>query len=326
MKIVFFNSAEFEISKYSQENETFSHQLDFVAEPLSEANLNVCIGAEAISVFVSNKLDETLLEKISKVGVKYILLRSTGYDHVDLDAAKKFGIKVMNVPDYSPSSVAEHALLLTLMLLKKIKHIDSRIEEANFSLEGLMGAKLSGKTVGVVGYGKIGSAFAKLLQGFDCEVLVYDPYVEVLNANDKSVNLEQLLQTSDIISLHCPLNSETQYLLDKQALKNIKPTALIVNTGRGPLINTRDLLEALDENQIAGAGLDVYEYEAGLFFKDHEGAKIDDELFLELVKRKNVLVTPHTAFFTDEAVKNIANIVLQNAQDLEQSGHCANQV
>jgi len=272
-------------------------------------------GYEAVSIFVSDDASAPVLQILSKAGVKFLALRSAGYNHVDLGEAKKLNIKVARVPDYSPYAVAEHAVTLMLALNRKLIRAHNRVMEQNFSLDGLVGFDMHGKTVGIIGTGKIGSLVAKIMRGFGCRILANDKIEnEELKIKYDVVytDCETLCKESDIITLHVPLTSETKYLIDTNCISKMKRGVMLINTSRGALINTRVVIEAIKTGQIGYLGLDVYEEESGLFFEDRSEEILKDDMIARLMTFNNVLITSHQAFLTDTALKNIAETTICN--------------
>jgi D-lactate dehydrogenase len=272
-------------------------------------------GARAISCFAHDKLDKSTLECLKKQGVEMISLRSAGYSHLDIQAAKELGFTITRVPSYSPQAIAEHALGLLMCLNRKYIKANQRVRDLNFTLEGLQGHTLFGKTVGVIGAGNIGKAFINIMLGLGCKVLVVDPQVDPAVAqkeNCEYMDLKTMLKQSDIISLHCPLNEKTHHIIDKKEFALMKPHVLLINTGRGALINTEQLIQAIKKKQVGGVALDVYEYEEHIFFKDLSEQGIDDDQLARLLTFPNVIITSHQAFFTYEALENIAQISVEN--------------
>ncbi|AOE49863.1 NAD(P)-dependent oxidoreductase [Kangiella sediminilitoris] len=316
MHIIFFGVQDFEQQIYKSKNqELFNFELSLVNDNFSEDNARLLSQADAISIFANNPLDDSLLALAASCGIKLILLRSTGYDHVDLKAAKRLGITVMNVPAYSPQSVAEHAVTLLLCLYRKIFVLRQQLQRQNFKLNGNLGESVYDKTVGVIGVGDIGTAFARIMRGFGCKVLGYDPVINRLETPDLEwVPLDELYERSDIISLHCPLNESTQQLINKDTLQLMKEGVTILNTSRGRVIQTDDLLDALESQKVRYAGLDVYDKEKGLFFQQHHEPIADDN-FNRLTSMDNVIITPHIAFYTSDSINNIAHTTLLNAKD-----------
>ncbi|HWL53251.1 MAG TPA: 2-hydroxyacid dehydrogenase [Chthoniobacteraceae bacterium] len=272
-------------------------------------------GAEAVCVFVNDRVDRLCLEALARVGVRLVALRCAGYNQVDLDAARANGIAVVRVPAYSPHAVAEHTVGLLLTLNRKIHRAYNRVREQNFSLSGLVGFDLFGKTVGIIGTGKIGRLTAQIFRGFGAEVIAHDPYPARAWASAhqvRYVELDALLATSDIISLHAPLTSATLHLLNHETLARVKPGVFIVNTSRGKLIQTQALIAALKSRRVGGVALDVYEEEEGVFFEDLSGQVLLDDELARLLAFPNVLVTAHQAFLTHEALGEIARVTIDN--------------
>lgn len=317
MNIAIYSTKQYEKEYLSKANQ--HHTLHFFDEMLSIETVDKSKGCSAVCCFVTDILDKNVLENLAALGIKLIALRSAGYDHVNLEAAKALAITVVNVPQYSPQAVAEFAVALILILNRKILIAYQHGLNNNFSLDGLMGFNLNNKTVGVIGTGRIGTAFVKIMQGFGCKVLAYDPIPNdtCLALGVKYVSLKELLSDSNIISLHCPLTKTNHHMLSEKEFNQCRSDAILINTGRGALIDTSALINALEQKKIAAAGLDVYENERGLFFIDHHNNKINDELFIKLQKMPNVLITPHQAFFTEEALTNIAKTTFDNISAFE---------
>jgi D-lactate dehydrogenase len=277
---------------------------------------------------VNDRVDAAALRVLDEKGVRLIALRSAGYNHVDVSAAARLGLPVVRVPEYSPHAVAEHAVALVLALDRKIHRAHARVREGNFSLDGLVGFDLHRKTVGIVGAGRIGAVAATIFLGFGCKVLAHDPRprAELEDRGVRFVPLPSLLAASDVISLHAPLTPATHHLLDTAALSVCKPGVLIVNTGRGALIDSRALIDALKRGRVGGAGLDVYEEEEGLFFRDLSDRVLQDDVLARLLTFPNVLVTSHQAFLTREALGNIADTTLGSVQAFERGEPLAHEV
>jgi D-lactate dehydrogenase len=275
-----------------------------------------------VCAFVNDHLDKKTLQTLAAGGTQLIALRSAGFNHVDLASAQTLGLRVARVPEYSPHAVAEHAVALILSLNRKIHRAYNRVREGNFSLNGLVGFDLNKKTVGVIGTGRIGSVMAKILSGFGCQVIAHDivQNPQLVEIGVKYVSLEEILRNSDIISLHVPLTPQTHHLIDERALALTKPGVMLINTGRGALIETSALIKSLKSGHIGSAGLDVYEEEEGLFFEDLSGQILQDDKLARLLTFPNVLLTSHQAFLTEEALGNIAQVTLQNISEFE-SGH-----
>lgn len=272
-------------------------------------------GAQAVCVFVNDRVDRACLEQLARLGVKLVALRCAGFNNVDLKAAKELGLAVTRVPAYSPHAVAEHTVALLLALNRKIHRAYNRVRELNFSLNGLVGFDLAGKTVGVIGTGKIGRIAAQIFHGFEMRVLAYDPQPAPDWARERGIEyvpLPRLLAESDIVSLHVPLLPDTHHLLRAETIGAMKRGAVVVNTSRGRLIDTTALIEALKSGQLGGVALDVYEEEEGLFFEDHSGEVLQDDELSRLLTFPNVLITAHQAFLTAEALAEIARVTTEN--------------
>ncbi|MFV7669015.1 2-hydroxyacid dehydrogenase [Shewanella sp. Iso12] len=326
MKIGFFSAKRYDMQHFNRTNQAFGAQIEYFDVRLCMQTVKLAYGFEVICAFVNDELNDEVLTELAVNGTRIIAMRCAGFNNVDLDAAKRLGMNVVNVPAYSPESVAEHTVALMLTLNRKIHKAYQRTRDANFSLEGLVGFNMFGKTVGVVGTGKIGIATIKVLLGFGCKVLAFDPYpnpqVEALGA--RYVTLDEMYQQSDIISLHCPLTAENRHLLNADSFAKMKPGMMVINTSRGGLLNAIDAMEALKLGQIGSLGLDVYENEKELFFEDKSNEVIQDDVFRRLSACHNVIFTGHQAFLTEEALGAIAHTTLSNVQKLlsgERSGN-----
>ncbi len=314
--------------------ESFSDQIppgldvSFFESTLNEKTAKLADGFDAVCVFVNDTVNSEVIDKLSDLGIKTIALRCAGYNNVDLHRASEKGMQVCRVPAYSPYAVAEHALGLILSLNRKYHRAHSRVREGNFALDGLMGFDMRGKTIGVIGTGKIGQIFIETISGFGMKVLAYDKYPsEALKEKGvEYVELEQLYRQSDIISLHCPLTQETYHLINSYALKSMKDGVMIINTSRGPLIETAAIINGLKTGKIGYVGLDVYEEEEELFFEDHSDNVIHDDTFVRLQTFPNVLITAHQAFFTKEALANIRSTTYSNLKEIAETGTCGNLV
>jgi D-lactate dehydrogenase len=305
------------------------HELAFTEQLLNETTALLAKGFQVVSLFTSDNASAEVLAKLNECGVKYIALRSAGCDHVDLAEAKSLGIKVANVPDYSPYAIAEHTVAILLALNRKIVLGQQLIRQNDFRLNELVGFDLHGKTVGIVGTGKIGSAFAKIMYGFGCKLLAYD--IEVNEALIKEtqieyVSFEKVCSQSDVISINCPLTADTKYMFDKSTFSTMKKGVVFINTSRGGIVSTKDLMEALDNGTVSFAGLDVYENEKPIFFKHHYDKKIEDELFEKLRAYPNVLITGHQAFLTNEALEGIAATTINNIDQWSKEGRSINDI
>lgn len=292
-----------------------------------EARLNpdtarLAQGAQAICAFVNDDLGGATISVLSDLGIKLIALRSAGFNHVDLRAAQAAGIAVARVPAYSPHSVAEHTVALILALNRKTHRAFNRVREGNFALDGLMGFDMHGKVAGIVGTGLIGTVLARILSGFGCELLAYDPYpsaeCEALGVH--YVEMDELLGRADIITLQCPLTPDTHHLIDDDAIARLKPGVMLINTSRGAVVDTRAVIRGLKSGQIGALGLDVYEEEADLFFEDMSQSFIPDDVFARLLTFPNVLITGHQGFFTREALRAIAETTIANITEFQSSG------
>ena len=305
------------------------HEIYFVEKLLSIETVNLAEGYEAVALFSSDNASGETLKKLHELGIKYIALRSVGYDNVDLNTAKNLGIKVANVPAYSPYSIAEHSVALLMALNRKILLGQQLMESGDYRLDHLIGFDLHGKTIGVVGTGKIGAAFTKIMNGFGCKLLGYDIETNnelVQSTNIKYTSLEELCERSDVISINCPLNEQTKYLFNKILFSKMKKGVMFINTSRGGVVNTVDLIEAIDLGIIGAAGIDVYENEKPIFFFDHTNTTINDDLFLKLKSFDNVLITGHQAFLTNEALKGITDTTIENLSSWEEKGYSINEV
>jgi D-lactate dehydrogenase len=319
MKVAIFGTQFYERDYFNKYNVGTKHELVFFDENLNAETAHLANGFKAVCVFVTDTIDKKCSEKLAKLGVKLIVLRSAGYNNVDLESAKNYNIKVLRVPAYSPQAVAEHAIALILALNRKTHKAYNQVRENNFSLEHLMGFNLFGKTIGIVGTGKIGRSFCAIMLGFGCKIIAYD-IKENEDLKQKGVlykTFDAVLSESDIISINCPLTPETQHLFDKNAFDKIKKGAMIINTSRGAIINAEDAIGALKKEQIGYLGMDVYENENELFFKDRSQSIIQDDVFERLLTFNNVLITPHQAFYTHEAVTEIVKITIKNFTDFE---------
>ncbi len=288
-------------------------ELVYHTEALSRHAVALAQDCVAVCVFVNDVLDATVLEALSGLGVRAILLRCAGYNNLDTAAASRLGLWVGYVPNYSPHAVAEHTLALVLTLNRHTHRAFARVREGNFALDGLLGSTLHGKTVGLVGLGRIGLEVARIFHGFGCRVLGCDPAVPpAFAALGTALALPALLAQADIVSLHCPLSAATHHLIDAAALAQMKPGAMLVNTSRGALVDTNAVTDALKARQLGALAIDVYEQESELFFHDHSADIIDDDVFQRLMTLPNVLVTGHQGFFTTEAMRDIAAVTARN--------------
>lgn len=315
MKLLVYSAKKFEVPFLERANKN-NHHVVFTYNALDSETAHQAVGFDAISIFSGDDASLSVLEKLRDFGVKYISLRSAGYNNIHLKCAKRFGFKVANAPDYSPYAIAEHAVALLLALNRNIVLANSQVHQYNFLQDDLLGFDLNKKTMGIVGVGNIGAIMAKIMHGFGCTILANDLIQDAKLVKDygiQYVGLEELIKKSDIVSLHVPLTHDTHYLIDEAQLKAMKKSALLINTARGAVVNTKALINALEKKKIAGYATDVYEKEKGVFFKDHSKAgNIEDELLKQLLSLENVLLTPHQAFVTKEALANIADITFYN--------------
>ncbi len=316
-KIAFFGAKPYDIASFDKVNEKYNYDIRYYKGHLNPNNVVLTQDTDAVCIFVNDTADAAVIDAMVDNGVKLLALRCAGFNNVDLKAAKG-KLPVVRVPAYSPYAVAEYSLALMLSLNRKIHRAYWRTRDGNFSLNGLMGFDMHGKTIGIIGTGKIARILIRLLKGFGMRSLAYDLYPDMKFAGEEGisyVSLDELYRESDIISLHCPLTDQTKYMIDKDSIDKMKEGVMIINTGRGQLINTNDLIEGLKEKKIAAAGLDVYEEEGEYFYEDKSDKIIDDDVLARLLSFNNVIVTSHQAFFTKEALHNIAETTLQNIED-----------
>jgi len=305
------------------------HELVFTELALNENTAHLANGFEAVVIFTSDNASEKVLMQLHNFGVKYIALRSVGYDNVDIQKAQELGIKVANVPAYSPHAIAEHAVALLLALNRKLILGQQLMNQNDFRLDRLIGFDLNGKTVGIIGTGKIGASFARIMNGFGCELLAFDiePNLELKKQiNIAYTSFEEICRKSDVISICCPLNEKTKYMFNKSAFSSMKKGVIFINTARGGIVNTIDLMDALDAKIVSAAGLDVYEYEKPIFFFDHSQAQLKDDIFEKLRSYENVLITGHQAFLTNEALSEISNTTIANLDQWTLQGMSINDI
>lgn len=326
MKVAVFSSKPYDEEFLGAANQESGHELVFFQSHLNEETAELARNYPAVCVFTNDVLNASVLQKLSAGGTCFVALRCAGYNNVDLKTAEKLKMHVVRVPAYSPYAVAEHAVGLILTLNRKLHKAYNRVREGNFSLNGLLGFDLKEKTVGIVGTGQIGRVFGHIMQGFGCNVLAYDPHPSTEGNNLHYVSLPELFQKSDIISLHCPLTPETHHLINPNTIQQMKDGVMIINTSRGGVIDTSAVIDGLKAHKIGALGLDVYEEEAEIFFEDLSGTVIDDDVLARLLTFPNVIITGHQAFFTQEAMLNIAQTTLQNLTELEKNHACPNRV
>ncbi|MDR3425918.1 MULTISPECIES: 2-hydroxyacid dehydrogenase [Silvimonas] len=315
MRIAVFDTKRYDRAGLEAANKKFGYELAFFEDRLNGTTVPLVAGFDVVCPFVNDRLDRAVLQEMARLNVRHVALRCAGFNGVDLAAAAEFGVTVTRVPAYSPEAVAEHVFALLLTLVRKTHRAYQRIREGNFSLDGLVGFNLHGRTFGVIGAGKIGVAAMKIAKGFGCRVLAYDRFPSAERAAEigcEFVDMDTLLGQSDIVSLHAPLTPETQHLINATTLKKMKQGSVIINTSRGGLIDTKALIKALKTGQLFGVGLDVYEYEEGVFFEDLSHEALKDDMLARLTTFPNVMITSHQGFLTDEALAAIAHTVLEN--------------
>lgn len=328
MKIAVFGTQFYEEEYFNKYNIGNQHELVFFKESLNSKTTHLAKGFKAVCVFVTDTIDKNCIEKLAEIGVKLIDLRCAGYNNIDLESAKDNDIIVLRVPAYSPQAIAEQSVALILTLNRKTHKAYNQVRENNFSLQNLMGFNLYGKTIGVVGTGKIGRSFCNIMLGFGCKIIAYD-IKENDDLKQKGVHYktyDEFLSTSDIISIHCPLTPKKKHLFNTKAFEKLKKGTMIINTSRGAIINAEDAIIALKKEQIGYLGMDVYEKESAIFFKDCSQTVIQDDVFERLLSFNNVLITPHQAFYTEEAVSEISKITLKNFTDFENNSVLENEV
>lgn len=324
MKIAFYSTKPYDRIWFEPLGKEYGFDIHFIEAACNQETVFMAKGYDAICIFVNDYVNAAMVEELYEMNVKAILLRSAGFNHVDVKAAED-KIVVLRVPSYSPEAVAEFAMAMLLTVSRMTHKAYNRTRDFNMSLNGLMGMDLFEKNAGVVGTGKIGQAMIKILNGFQMRVLCYDPY-PVKGLEAEYVSLEELLKQSDVVTLHCPLTSETRHMINKETIKSMKDGVYLVNTSRGGLINTDDLINAMLERKFGGVGLDVYEEEEGVFYEDRSNEIITDDNLARLMTFPNVLVTSHMGFFTKEAMQAIAHTTLENAYALENGLPLVNQV
>ena len=329
MKTAVFDTHRFDRQALERANAAYGHDLRFFEPRLAPETATLAAGFDAICSFVNDRLDAEALGILHRGGTRLLALRSAGFNHVDLGTAMGLGLTVVRVPEYSPHAVAEHAVALLLTLNRKTHRAYNRVREANFSLDGLVGFDLYGKTVGVVGTGRIGSVLLRILHGFGCRLLACDLTPDAALAQEldiRYVALDELIGTSDVISLHVPLTAGTRHLIDAAALARMKAGVILINTSRGALIDAHALVAALKRGHVGGAGLDVYEEEADVFFQDLSGQVLQDDILARLLTFPNTLITSHQAFLTHEALANIADTTLASIRAFERGLPLAHEV
>ena len=326
--IAFFGTKPYDEKSFNTANELYGFDIRYYKGHLNKNNLILTQGADVVCIFVNDTADKDIIDAMVENGVKLLALRNAGFNNVDLKAAEG-KLKVVRVPAYSPYAVAEYAVALMLTLNRKIHRAYWRTRDGNFSLHGLMGFDMHGKTVGIIGIGKIAKILIRILKGFGMNILANDLYPDYKFAQEMDItytSLDELYHNADIISLHCPLTDETKYIINADSISKMKDGVMLINTGRGMLIHTNDLIEGLKNKKIGSAGLDVYEEESEYFYEDKSDKIIDDDVLARLLSFNNVVVTSHQAFFTHEAMQNIAETTLQNIQDFINNKKLINEV
>lgn len=328
MKVAVFSTKSYDQEYFDNYNQNFHFDFSYFETALNCHTAPLAQGFDVVCVFVNDTVDEETIKILDNQGVGLIALRCAGFNNVDIEAAKKFNIKIVRVPAYSPEAVAEHAMALILTLNRKTHKAYNRVREGNFSLKNLMGFTLKNKTVGIIGTGQIGETFCKLIKGFGSSIVAFDikENPELIKLGVNYVSLDDLFAKSDIISLHCPLNEHTKHIINHNSISKMKDGVMIINTSRGALINTADVIEGLLKRKIGFLGIDVYEQEENIFFEDLSELIIDDEYIRRLMSFPNVLITSHQAFFTKEAMDEIITTTLENIQAYAEGKELHNEV
>ena len=329
MKIAFFDTHSYDKKSFTEANKAFNYEIDFRDYKLNENTAMTAQGFDVVCVFVNDVVNEAVIKTLADCGVKLIALRCAGFNNVDLKAAAAAGIKVVRVPAYSPYAVAEHGAALLLSLTRHIPQAYLRTKTANFNIEGLTGRDLFGLTAGILGTGKIGRIMADILKGFGMKIIAYDPFPNTKWAQENNieyVDLEEIFKRSDVLSLHCPLTEETKHIVNHDRMKMMKHDAVIINTGRGALIDSKALVHALKHGHIGGIGMDVYEEESKYFFSDWSTDIMTDDTLARLLTFPNVIITGHQAFLTTNALKNLADTTLENIKAFSSGNELVNEV
>jgi len=326
MKIALFDAKPYDVASFDKYKEEYGVKIKYFEAKLNEDTAELCAGYDAVCVFVNDTVNAAVIDKLESLGVRILALRCAGFNNVDVKYA--YGkLHVLRVPAYSPYAVAEHTMALLLTSIRRIHKAYIRTRDFNFSLSGMMGFDLYGKTVGIVGTGKIGRVFADICRGFGMNIIAYDKYpAKDLDGKLEYVSLDELFRRSDIISLHCPLTEESYHLIDEVSIGKCKKGVVILNTSRGALVDAEALLSAIKSRKVGAACLDVYEEESDLFFEDRSGHIIEDDVLARLISMPNVIVTSHQAFLTEEALANIARTTLGNVTDFIKNGECPNEL
>ncbi len=328
IKIAFFDTKPYDKESFNEINRNHNFDITYFRYHLTPDNMVLAQGFDAVVVFVNDAINDAMVDRLAEYGVKLIALRCSGYNNIDLKAALG-KIRIVRVPAYSPNAIAEHTVALMLSLNRKIHRAYFRTRDANFALHGLLGFNMYGRTAGVIGTGRIGKALITILRGFGMKVLAYDKFIDPDFARQNQVTYvepDELFGSSDIISLNCPLTKETEYLINRTSIAKMKKGVMIINTGRGKLIRTADLISALKSGKVGSAGLDVYEEESKFFFEDLSDRVLTDDVLARLLTFNNVIITSHQGFFTREALENIAATTLQNISDFFENKPLVNEV
>ncbi len=316
MKILFYDAQKYDKESFDRKLSMYSEiEMEYIEADLTKTTANLAHGFDAICAFVSSDVSKEVLERLAKCGIKLVLMRCAGFNNVDLEAAKELGITVLRVPAYSPEAVAEHAMTLAMAVNRHIHKAYIKVRENNFALNGLTGVNFFGKTVGIIGTGKIGAAMCRICRGFGMKVIAYDQYQNPSLPFVTYVSLEELLKESDLISLHCPLTEETYHMINHDTIQMMKDQVVLVNTSRGALISTEDLIQGIRAKKFFGVGLDVYEEETSNVFENREDDFLEHSVTARLLSFPNVIVTSHQGFLTQEALEAIADVTLSNAMD-----------
>ena len=328
MRIAFFSTKPYDRRFFDAANAAHGHEITYFEAHLAGETAPLAVGYEAVCAFVNDTVDASTIAALAAGGTRLLALRSAGFNHVDLGAAAAHDVTVVRVPAYSPHAVVEHTVGLILALERKIHRAHNRVREGNFALEGLLGRDLNGRTVGIIGTGRIGAVVARIMSGFGCRVLVHDQWTnsDVVNLGARYVDLDTLFAESDILTLHCPLTPQTRHLVDAESVGKMKPGVVIINTSRGALVDTQAVIDGLKSGRIGSVGLDVYEEEGDLFFEDLSNRIITDDVFSRLLTFPNVIITGHQAFFTNDALESIARTTLSNATVFEAGESSGNEV
>lgn len=328
MRIAVFSTKSYDQEYFEKYREDHEYEFLFFETALNKETAKLTIGFDAVCVFVNDKVDKDTISILAKNGIRLIALRCAGYNNVDIQSAKRNNIKVVRVPAYSPEAVAEHAMALILTLNRKTHKAYNRVREGNFSLKNLIGFNLSGKTIGVIGTGQIGATFCRIIKGFGCKIIAFDisKSDELIKLGVDYLPLNEVFKHADILSLHCPLTPDTKHLINEKSLAWMKEGVMIINTSRGALIKTADVITSLSNRKIGYLGIDVYEQEENLFFEDLSESIIQDDLILRLNSFPNVLITSHQAYFTKEAMDEITITTLDNIKAFEKNLELKNEI